>query len=227
MHGATLYLLPSLWSLIWKSIRETQNFTHRGFSPAGSFVSLLSDWKGNYPIWGPSYPYMCQFHSENCPCIASWPELWTLALGKPSLNCTLLNLPPPTPSYLPLPPPTTPSHQPPPLILCLLPFLSRGAVTLHAPYRLLGSKPCSAASVHISSVCSAVIVRATGLIMLIAGSRKAMVVCALWAGGGGGSGGSGSGGGGGGPELNVHILSHYYVTSILIQSHYFVIYIPI
>ena len=103
-------------------------------------------WKGNYPIWGPSYPYMCQFHSENCPCIASWPELWTLALGKPSLNCTLLNLPPPTPSYLPLP-----------LILCLLPFLSRGAVTLHAPYRLLGSKPCSAASVHISIVCSAVI----------------------------------------------------------------------
>ena len=139
MHGATLYLLPSLWSLIWKSIRETQNFTHRGFSPAGSFVSLLSDWKGNYPIWGPSYPYMCQFHSENCPCIASWPELWTLALGKPSLNCTLLNLPLP------------------PLILCLLPFLSRGAVTLHAPYRLLGSKPCSAASVHISIVCSAVI----------------------------------------------------------------------
>ena len=54
-------------------------------------------------------------------------------------------------------------------------------------------------------------VRATGLIMLIAGSRKAMVVCAL----------------GGGPQLNVHILSHYYVTSILIQSHYFVIYIPI
>ena len=38
-----------------------------------------------------------------------------------------------------------------------------------------------------------------------------MVVCAL----------------GGGPQLNVHILSHYYVTSILIQSHYFVIYIPI
>ena len=52
-------------------------------------------------------------------------------------------------------------------------------------------------------------VQALGLIIIVLCSLGAELIRPSW------------------PQLNVHILSHYYVTSILIQSHYFVIYILI